>query len=119
LVFPRHALSNRLRAFEPRGRIEVRALLAGMQFESAFRTLAHGIFQRRKYRPALPAARHRMRCSQLNRPGTDCLWPRGPVFAMTLPARRAFTAVAILISVLSILLVGQKIPFGKDSLSGG
>ena len=38
-----NSLGDRLHAFEPRGGIEIRALLAAVQFEGAARALALGI----------------------------------------------------------------------------
>jgi hypothetical protein len=43
LIFLRDPLGNGLHAFESRGRIEIRALFAGVQFEAAARTLALGV----------------------------------------------------------------------------
>ena len=56
LVFGRNPLFNRLIAFETAGGIEVLALLAGVQFEAAFRTLAHRLGKCLKHSPALRAA---------------------------------------------------------------
>jgi|ERR1700730_5394272 hypothetical protein len=43
LILAGNTIGYRLHTFKPRGRIEVRALLTGMKFESAFRAFAFRI----------------------------------------------------------------------------
>ena len=66
LVLLRHPLLDRLHALKPAARIEIRALLARMQFKSALRTLplARSSLQ---HRAALCAPRHCPRPRQIHR----------------------------------------------------
>jgi hypothetical protein len=98
-------LLHRLHALEPAPRIEIRTLLAGMQFKPALRTfLIHR--HPRQHRPALRAPRHRTRPRQIQRSRTHRMVPlrwaalaflgRLPRF---LPARLTIT---VLISMLPV-----------------
>jgi hypothetical protein len=59
LVLARDAFRNRLHAFKSRGRIEIGALLAGMQLERALRALAFGVETRLQNGAAIRASRAR------------------------------------------------------------
>lgn len=67
-IFLCDPLRHWLHALESARRIEIRALLAGVQFEAAFRTLTKGFRERGQQSSALGAARYRMGAWHLHRP---------------------------------------------------
>src|SRR6202007_2289724 len=62
---------NSLHGCQSRGRIEVRALLAGMKFESAFRAFALGIETLLQNRAAIRTSRPRDGADHSRRPRSD------------------------------------------------
>ena len=104
-VFARDPLCNRLPAFQAAGRIEVRALLAGVQLKPAFRALPDRLGDRGQHRPALCAARHRARPRHVDRSRTE-----GIVLARTRSLARpaALRLVpTVHVALLSIFAVGH------------
>jgi len=104
-VFLCDPLLHRLHALEPASRIEIRALLAGVQLKAALGTLfvtGHPL----QYGSALRTPRYRPRPRQIHGPRTQCMVPlrwtalalRGRLSRL-LPARLAIT---VLISRLTI-----------------
>ena len=103
LVFARNAFRNRLGALKAAGRIEVRALLAGVQFETTFGTLPDWIADRLQNRSALRTARDAACPGHLDRPRTECVLldrPFGRLALLTF-------VTAILIAVLPVFQCGS------------
>ena len=100
-IFPGDSFCYRLHAFEAAGRVEVGALFAGVQFESALRTSPHRLGDCSQQGSALGAAGDRVRPCHLHRARAES------VFADRLLRRRplgiafAFFS-AVLISVLAV-----------------
>ncbi len=112
LVLHRDARRNRLQALEPRGRLEMRALLAAMQRRGAFRTGRFEVGSNRQRRRAIETARSgdglyqsgKARTCDINR------WPRalrlGPVLSGTVSISvRAAVAIGLLIAALFIFTI--------------
>jgi len=108
-IFFFDALRNRLHALEAAAGIEIIALLAGVQLESALRTnprRRHPL----QHRATLRAARHRMRSRQVHRTRAERIIPfcrrrrrRRPVARIFLaPQLFVIITIAILIPVLTI-----------------
>ncbi len=76
LVLARNAFGNGLHAFKPRARIEIRALLAGMQVESALRTLSFRIETRLQHGATIRTSRARDRADHARRPRSDLILSR-------------------------------------------
>jgi hypothetical protein len=107
-VLGRNARGNRLVALEAARRIKVFALLAGMQSESAFRTLSYGIGEILQQRPAFSTPRDGARSRHVDGPRSESIFlldRRGLLkFFFRSPA-----GTGILVSTLPILaIVGQK-----------
>jgi hypothetical protein len=109
-IFLRNPLLDRLHALEPASRIEIHALLAGMQLKAALRALPRRS-RRIEHCSALGAARHRPRPRQIHRPRPKCVVPprwTARAFRWRLPRSltpRLFTPrfpVAVLITRLTI-----------------
>jgi hypothetical protein len=76
LVLARNAFGNRLHAFKSRARIEIRALLAGMQFVSALRTLPFRIETGLQHGAAIRASRTRDGADHARRARSDLILSR-------------------------------------------
>src|SRR5581483_7921892 len=93
---------NGLAAFESRGGIEVRALLAGVQCRAALGTASRGIRHGGQYGAALGAARNRARSGHVERPRAKRF---RPWFGACLPAR--LLAAAVHVAALPVLAIGH------------
>ena len=71
LILSRNPLGDGLHAFKSRGGIEISALLAAMQFESAMRALALRVETRLQHRAAIRASRARDRADHARRARPD------------------------------------------------
>jgi hypothetical protein len=74
-IFLRDPLLHRLHALKPAPRIEIRALLARMKFESALRALPVARNSLLQHGAALRAPRHRPRPRQVHRPRSQSVVP--------------------------------------------
>ncbi len=101
-IFSRHAFFHRLHALKAARRIEIHALFARVQLESALGTSAQRLAQILQHRPALRAARHVARSRHLDRPRTKRIFLRR-TRSLRLFELRFLSAV--LISALAIFSV--------------
>jgi hypothetical protein len=99
-----HSLFHRLHALKPAARIEIHALLAGVQFESALRTLP---FRRHslQHRSALRATRDRARSRHVHRPRSERIVSLGRDAGFLTGSFPIFAG--ILISALPIFSIGH------------
>jgi hypothetical protein len=107
-VLARDPLQDRLHAFESLGRIKIRALLAGVQFEAALGTLFGKLSGRGQDRTALRATRNRTLAWHLQRSRTEGVLSDGLVAGLLPRFLRLFAA--ILIAVLAVLPVRHRLP---------
>src|SRR5262249_28789508 len=96
-VFLGNPFRNRLHAFEALGGIEVRALLAGMEFESALWALAGRVGEHGQEGAALGAARYFVRTRHIDRAGAEGVFARRAV-----EGRALLFLAGILISMLPV-----------------
>ena len=104
-IFFRDPLRHRLHAFETARRIEVCALLAGMQLKAAFRALPQRFRKQGQNIAALRASRHRMSSGHVHRARSEGILPRRAL------RRLAFWLFcsAVLVSALTVFAVGQDV----------
>lgn len=101
-IFLRDPLRNRLHALEATGRIEIRALLAGVQFEAALGALAERLGKHCQERAALRAARNRVRSRHVHGARSESVFAN-----RTLRRGLLLFRAAVLISALAVFAVGQ------------
>ncbi len=106
LILGRDSRGDGLIAFEAAGGIEMFALFAGVEIESALRTLADGIGEILQQRSAFRAARDGARARHVDRPRS-----KGVFFFRS--GRRLLefffrSPAGVLVSTLPILAIGQK-----------
>ena len=76
LILAGNAFGNRLHAFKSRGRIEIRALFAGVKLETAFRAFAFRIESRLQNGAAIGTSRASDRADHSRRPRPDLFLSR-------------------------------------------
>lgn len=98
------SLRHRLHAFESARRIEIGALLAGMQFKTAFQALTQRLRKQSQQIATLRASRNGVRSRHLHRSRSERVLP-----GRTL--RRSFRlfCAAVLVSSLTVFAVGQEV----------
>jgi hypothetical protein len=99
-IFTSDALGNGLAALESAGSIEIRALPAGVKFETALRALAGWLSSLRQQSAALGAARNRVGSRHVYRAR-----PKGIFFDRLLACGLLPLFAAVLISVLTVFAV--------------
>jgi len=101
-ILLRHTFLDRLHTLKPASRIEIHALLAGMQFKPALWALpvaGHPL----QHRSALRTSRHRPRSRHIDRPRPKCIVAlRRRRRARLLSRPLAFLAIAVLITMLTV-----------------
>src|SRR5258706_4320251 len=103
-VFRGDPLRDWLVTFETAGRIKVLTLFAGVQVESAFRTLSDWVSNRLQQRPTLSAAGYGARSRHIQRPRTKSVVLTRGSRLLELFLR---VATGVLISALTVLAVRQ------------
>ncbi len=114
-VFGRDAGGDGLIALEAAGGIEVFALFAGMEIESALGALAEGIGEILQERAALGAARDSARTGHVDGARTESILALRSLSSRLLTGFFFGAAAGILVSALAIFAVGQKRLLQNDS----
>jgi hypothetical protein len=107
LVFAGNSCGDGLSAFKAGGGIEVRALLAGMKFETALGTLSDWIRKRIQQRAALSTACDVVRARHLQRARPEGFFLGRPVggLSRTIAVLSAFLAATTVVAGLTVFLV--------------
>src|SRR5581483_3667843 len=99
-----HPLRHLLHAFESPGRVEVSALLTGVQFETAFRALSKRFGKPRQQCSTLCATGDRVSARHMYRTWAEGIFARGPLLRRRLLA----LTTRVLITMLPVFTIRQR-----------